>query len=317
MKRAVKKRNIWPFGKGQLLGSRSTVYRVKKAGTGRRAAPVSAAASAREEKARDNERLQRKVTDPELQRKLKAHYARGGNLHEFLAQNPGVSKAQFMRVARRNPPVYVVMGEHYATRFEAIQAAKKKARLLRRDVVVQDAWGQSEVVVTPKGHSKPISNPASGAASVYEGFHGTPSKEVVTVKGKQHYHEHLAALGKLAYFKVAGVDEHWHTLKDFKGALLCSNETRNQLFIEGGDQSLDLAVFGIKKPHEVETLGQITEIGYRTTKHHLGKEGGKALYFHETGEDGGTLPDLLYRVRDQHLEISGGSYTIEDEGIEN
>lgn len=160
-------------------------------------------------------------------------------------------------------------------------------------------------------------NPAAAAAEVYEEFHGTPSTELVTVTEPVHYHAHLAGLGKLAYLKVAGVDGYMHTLKDFAGSLLCSNEDRNQLFVEGGDQAVDLGVFGISAPHEVETLGQVTEIGYRTTKHHLGAEGGKALYFHLTGEDGGSSPDLLYRVRDAKLEFSGGSYSIKSEGIEN
>ena len=121
----------------------------------------------------------------------------------------------------------------------------------------------------------------------------------------------------MAYLKVAGVDGYEHTIKDFGGALLCSNEDRNQLFIEGGDQAIELSVFGIKQAHELEILGAVTEIGYRTTKHHLGAEGGKALYFHETGEEGGRAPDLVYRTRDERLEIVGGSYTIEAEGIKN
>ena len=33
--------------------------------------------------------MSRKLDDPDLERKLKSHYARGGSLHEFLTANPG------------------------------------------------------------------------------------------------------------------------------------------------------------------------------------------------------------------------------------
>jgi hypothetical protein len=69
----------------------------------------------------------------------------------------------------------------------------------------------------------------------------------------------------------------------------------------------------------------VVKIEYFTTKDHLGSEGGTATYVHKfrtTNEDGkhvtiriARYPDLIYRVLDQQLEFSGGSYKILPEGI--
>jgi hypothetical protein len=167
-------------------------------------------------------------------------------------------------------------------------------------------------------------NPSDGAAEVYEEFHGRPSSEVLTVSEKIHYHKNLAALGELRNLVVLARDGAKVTLSRFKKAILCTNEQKNQLFVRGGDQAVDVREFGIKTPHEVETLGKVLELAYFTRKDHLGDEGGTALYFHvagETNENGkrkmaGWSPDLIYRVRDEALEFSGGSYTIRAEGVD-
>ena len=168
-------------------------------------------------------------------------------------------------------------------------------------------------------------NPASASAEVFEDFHGFEPTEVVTVSKKVHHHAHLASLGTLVQLDVWGVDGRGHKITGFKKALLACNETRDQLFIEGGDQSVNLADFGIRKPHETETLGRVTNIGYQTNKTHLGDEGGEAVYVHRfraTNENGKHVvvkmtrePDLIYDVRNEQLLFSGGSYEILREGI--
>ena len=267
MKRKV---NIWPFGKGQPLGAKTTHHR-------RSTKPVSEKALAKQAKEREAERLERKLSDAQFEAKLRKHSSRGGNLREFLQANPGVSKAQLQRCA---------------------------------------------IAATWRGKRR--KNPSDEAAAVYEEFHGRPSAEVVTVKEKIHFHEHLAALGELRTLVVEARDGVKVTLSKFRKAILCTNEAKTQMFIRGGDQAVDLEAFGIRKPHEVETLGRVVELAYFTTKDHLGDEGGTAVYFHvtgETNEDGrrkmaGWGPDLIYRTLDESLEFSGGSYTIRAEGID-
>ena len=175
------------------------------------------------------------------------------------------------------------------------------------------------------------SNPADVASERFEEFHGFAPTETVTVTKKVHHHKHLAAAGKLKALSVKPIDRALpvRTLKGFKGSLLCFNEKKNQLFVEGGDQCLgaaELQHFGIDSPHELETLGRVTDINYHTTKTHLGDEGGTANYVHAfrtTNEKGkhvvvsiSRYPDLIYRVLDEQLEFSGGSYTIRAEGID-
>jgi hypothetical protein len=168
-------------------------------------------------------------------------------------------------------------------------------------------------------------NPAAVAAEVFEDFHGFKPAEVVTVSKEVHHHAHLASLGTLVQLDVFGVDERGHKVTGFKGAILACNEARDQLFIEGGDQRMDLKSFGIKQVHEMETLGQVTNIGYKTNKTHLGDEGGEAVYVHRfraTNQNGKHVvvkmtrePDLIYDVRNEQLLFSGGSYEILREGI--
>ena len=169
-------------------------------------------------------------------------------------------------------------------------------------------------------------NPAAAAVEAYKNFHGHEPEETVTIKKRVHSHDNLAGAGLLKQLVVNGIDGRVHVIRGFKGALLAFSEDGNQLFIEGGDQSINLSDFGIKSPHEIETLGTVKHIDYFTRKDHLGDEGGEAVYTHQfttTNERGkhvrvriARYPDLIYRVRDQQLEFSGGSYEIRAEGID-
>ncbi len=137
-----------------------------------------------------------------------------------------------------------------------------------------------------------------------------------------HEHEHLAELGELKLLKVIAPDKAIVTLTGFSSGrhkcFLASNEDGTQLYIRGGDQSVDLDQFGIEKPyHDFEDLGQMKQIRYFTTKDHLGNEGGTATYYHVLAEEGGRRPRIVYSTKDQLLQIVGGSYVIEPEGIRN
>jgi len=159
------------------------------------------------------------------------------------------------------------------------------------------------------------SNPAGGAAAAFEDFQGRPSKEVITITQKVHYHEHLAAAGKLIALEVVALTGNKVTLSAFKGAMLCFNEKRTQLYVKGGDQKVDLKQFGIApgNAHELETLGEVVVVEYFTTKDHLGKEGGTAIYRHKFNKP---YPELVYDVRNQQLLFSGGGYVVLPEGID-
>jgi len=172
-------------------------------------------------------------------------------------------------------------------------------------------------------------NPADGAAAAFEEFQGRKSGELVEVTERTHHHKHLAAAGELKQLVVMAIDGKAEVkLSGFAGSLLAFNERKNQLFITGGDQAVDLREFGIdpRKAHELETLGKVKSLDYFTRKDHLGDEGGEAIFRHKlrtTNENGrhvtvrvARYPDLIYRVRDKKLEFSGGSYEIRAEGID-
>ena len=411
------KQNIWPFGKGQPLGRKTTHHR-------RATKPVSEKALAKQAKERESERLERKLSDSQLEAKLRRHYSGGGNLREFLAANPGaVVKCHLCRkpleiqhTLYRESDGRLVHDYCHRTRGAARSNASgrlpvaQEVRLAQK--VMTGAWGPGKwstveslikagmvaesnknLVVTAKGkayvdqwhtqiawpnpagrcaarenptqfsvrrggkfpsffntlneafeyqreHGGDVwtlgtdtghkwkrlrGNPSDDAAAdVYEEFHGRPSSEVVTVTEKIHYHKNLAALGELRTLIVQARDGARVTLTRFKKAILCTNEAKNQLFVRGGDQSVDLGSFGIRTAHEIETLGKVLELAYFTTKDHLGDEGGTALYFHvagETNENGkrkmaGWGPDLIYHTVDERLEFSGGSYMIRAEGVD-
>jgi hypothetical protein len=158
-------------------------------------------------------------------------------------------------------------------------------------------------------------NPAGEAARGFEDFHGSPSTETIVVEKKIHYHGHLSAAGELV--KLVIVSAHTGQmikLDDFGGAVLAFNEKRTQLYIEGGNQKVDVQSFGIERPHESQVLGDLKVIEYFTTKDHLGSEGGTATYVHRFARP---FPEVLYDVLNEQLHISGGQYKILPEGIDD
>lgn len=156
-------------------------------------------------------------------------------------------------------------------------------------------------------------NPAEAARAVSEEFHGRAVRAMVPVTERRHYHKFLAELGELTLLVIHTPDgRHRVELTQFAGALLCTNEDKNQLFIKGGDQTVNLRDFGIRDPHEKEHLGELRKIAYYTDKEHLGDEGGEADYHHSFSKP---YPHVDFRTRDTHLEISGGKYKITREGI--
>jgi hypothetical protein len=187
--------------------------------------------------------------------------------------------------------------------------------------------------------NKGRANPIESARERYARFHGRASGEDLQIRTPIHEHSVLAALGYLRKLVVITVGAgHKVTISNFgkskTGApcILAMNEDATQLFIDGGDQSVNLSDFGIFEPyHERETLGRVEYVYYFTTKDHLAPEdGGEATYKHKFGgvreiktargkrkRVRSALPDLIYDVRNKLLEFSGGGYTIPDEGIAN
>jgi len=179
-------------------------------------------------------------------------------------------------------------------------------------------------------------NPEDTAAERYEYFHGRAATVDTTVETKIHQHEVLSGIGKLLKLEILAINgEKKVWLEGFKGALLAQDEKGRQLYIVGGDQSVNLKDFGITQKHELEILGALTCVVYHTRKDHLRPEdGGTAAYDHKFGREGhvrrveagelaylfgkngARLPFVGYDVRNKLLSIQGGGYELPAEGID-
>jgi len=268
--------------------------------------------------------------DPSSWFETKAEVKRFIDWYQKGRGNPARRKSRTERIVDELPPFKIAQMTQKQldnARRAYIKRHGNPAKFDRcvRDVQRKGGAANAYAVCTAAGTRRKRGNPSDTAVSAYTDFHGHAPEEVVTVKTRVHFHENLAGAGILKRMLVKGVDGNTHVIRGFKGALLAFSEEGNQLFIEGGDQSINLADFGIRSPHETETLGQVKHIDYFTTKDHLGDEGGEATYTHQfttTNQNGNHVrvkiaryPDLIYRVRDQKLEFSGGSYEIRAEGI--
>lgn len=257
-------------------------------------------------------------------------------------QSPAIDKVSVKDSHRSNPATPHQQGIENGKR-DAEQSLAALSGASLTDDGTKLGFSGKDLVRYKEGYRKGYSgrrNPAGAAAEAFKRFHGRDPREFVTVTKKIHRHGNLWSLGTLRMLKIRTERGQTVKLSGFKGAYLAANEQAfvdladmnranlTQLYIEGGDQSVDLKSFGIdpERAHEVETLGKAIVIDYHTIKVHLGGEGGDAIYRHKfrttrEGDSEVTLrvaryPDVIYRVLDQQLEFSGGSYEISAEGID-
>lgn len=196
--------------------------------------------------------------------------------------------------------------------------------------------------VTSRWNPKGKKNPESGAAHFYKKFHGRDSEEELILETEIHEHEWLGVLGVLCAVAVdtpTGYEAVIHF--DEKAApWLCSSEDGTQLFIEGGNQEIDLAALkmnGDNWEKERMVLGQFSlpqgsrrwNLSYVTEKDFDKFE--VCEYQHDLGEANEDeaksqrreSPLLEYDAVNKLLYIVGGQYKIElpafetSPGIEN
>lgn len=187
----------------------------------------------------------------------------------------------------------------------------------------------------------PKRNPESGAAHFYEKFHGKPSTEEVVIEEEEHYHENLGTIGTLCAMVVDTPTGKRATITfDDDIPFLCASEDGTQLYIEGGNQEIDLKALGMDSKEWVKdrmVIGQFAEpeagrrwnISYITAKRF--DQFQEIEYQHDLGEANEGEPKskrrespiLEYDTRNCHLFISGGQYRIKlplvgvSPGIEN
>lgn len=192
--------------------------------------------------------------------------------------------------------------------------------------------------VLPRGSRK--KNPLFGSDNEFEKsmelsrkFHGRDNRYVTNLIEEERYQKDLAELGTLVELGVLIsemklVPINFETDRERDKVILASNPDANQLYIVGGDQSLDTEVlkerFGLEDDEldkRYICIGEVLKIAYHADKHHLEgpkREQAKGTdYEHEFGEEGGSLPYLFYDQMNFKIRLVGGSYKIEETGIRN
>jgi len=185
-------------------------------------------------------------------------------------------------------------------------------------------------------------NPEASSDAVYEQFHGAPPTETLEITEQFHEHAHLAGLGDLVEIsvKLTGGENIGgkttlkapdpQTAPESQIVRGACNEERNQMYLVGGDQFIDVEKLGFRADFEIKhegevfeateikdhmIIGEILKITYQTEK---GFDGFKTIdYFHKVGEDTKVRPFLTYDYRSQHMGIAGGQYVIDERGIIN
>jgi hypothetical protein len=212
-------------------------------------------------------------------------------------------------------------------RIEKLEQAETAARSPTAKLKIRQKIRKLTEGVSGEFRNPAVEDGEQAAADAYEDFHGRPAEQVdefITYHTKPDY---TAEIGELVSMwirippgRVKGA--RLVELDNFAGARLTRHPTAIQLYIEDGDQSIDLAEFGLTgEPHETEYLGECVEVSYHTVKDHLGNEGGDAVYYHRFGKVERTgkkteFPRVTYHVPDEHLEFAGGRYSIPKEGID-
>lgn len=163
----------------------------------------------------------------------------------------------------------------------------------------------------------------NAAMQADEAFQKALVKEYGKRAGDMRYRssQHPPHIKHLAQIKQAA-DERWlNEMRRKKNpsdhptgpVYLASNEEGTQLYIIGGDQSLDLPglnINGAQADKELVTIGQVTNVVYHTHKIFDG-EREEYDYTHKLSEDThGPLPVLIYDRINQQLKLSGGVYHI-------
>jgi phage gp36-like protein len=155
-------------------------------------------------------------------------------------------------------------------------------------------------------------NHGETAADVFEGFHGTPATRTEVYEDRILIEDSLAECGPLQSIRVKTVTGFTTTIKFDKDRqpILCSSPDRNQLYIVGGDQELDLHGLGFEGESEIKHL---MKIGVAKQVTYFAKKGFDNFeptdYFHDLGEENGVKPDLMYDAVESVSAVIDGYLT--------
>lgn len=177
-------------------------------------------------------------------------------------------------------------------------------------IMAPTRWGGWQATET--GHRK---NPIESAASLSEAWHGRPAKHADEYVEKVKFHGILTDLGRLRELEVRAGSKKVIPIAFDKRTRLASSENGKQLYVVGGDQSLDLDALGIpddEADKDMVVIGPVCAVTYDAAKQHLDEEDKQmGPYRHVLGEEGGAEPLLVYDRLNDAVGFAGGTYHID------
>jgi len=217
-----------------------------------------------------------------------------------------------------------VLAASWKKEIPGYKAERESAAIKKESGIIRELKKQLRQTRNPRRR-----NPESDADAGFESFHGEPSKEQVIIESEVHEHENLFVCGRLMELCIETqsgkyLSMKWDEVEDADVPYLASSEDGKQLFIEGGDQEIDLAAIGMDTDRWVKdrmVIGTFAEpeagrkynITYRTRKEFDDFE--EIDYQHDLGESSKELknparPYLEYEPHNKRLYITGGQYLI-------
>jgi hypothetical protein len=205
----------------------------------------------------------------------------------------------------------------YSQTFRHKQAAQGYLRRSKRP---------GQVIYAEPGHDfrnprrkKHRRNPGDLEAGVnlYDTFHGKSPDAVRTITEPAAIPSDFVSLGK-AICLVIAPDRGKAVRIGFSDSnvTLAANASGTQLYFVGGDQSLDSCHGSFPdadwSKDDID-LGDALRVEYAARKR---MDDFRAVtYYHDLGEDSGTLPRARYDRLNKRIHLSGGNYRIEAPGI--
>jgi hypothetical protein len=231
----------------------------------------------------------------------------------------------------------------YVDDMEDLKAKSYKIRIAQHDLPEQYAWDTPNLTIDADGWRSAVEKaarffgrevpkmknpiPQNGtrigdAQELYQKFHGKPSTQTVEVEHKVIVREHLSQLGILNEMTLHLVTGDKVVLSFVnegpESIILAASPDGKQLYLEGGDQSLDLGklkLSGAQWVRDIMVIGILKKLQYRTRK---GFDDFELIdYYHRLGEETKVEPVLVYDNLNETMLIAGGQYEIKDVGIVN
>jgi len=208
---------------------------------------------------------------------------------------------------------------------DQVERMQAKAVRFLRDVVGDEDKASEIEGLSPQEYAErkrvTISNPqaevAPEAIELYRQFHGEDPHGIISRNDDALARGDYVTLGELV--ELGCITESGEEIElGFEGVKLASNFQGSQLYLVGGDQSLnleELSKLGVDVKRSPIVIGHVETVVYTTRKDFDDFE--LADYEHEFGEEGGELPLALYDARLRHVHLIAGTYKVERPGIIN